>query len=39
MMQDGAYMNLGEPLDSLPNLLVEYAGTSLKDEDWLKVQW
>jgi hypothetical protein len=38
MMQDGAYMNLGEPLGSLPNVWVEYAGTSLKDEDWQKIQ-
>jgi len=39
MMQDGAYMNLGEPLDSLQNFLVEYAGTSLKDKDWQMIQW
>lgn len=30
MMQDGVYMNLGEPLDSLSDGTVEYAGTSLK---------
>jgi len=30
MMQDGVYMNLGEPLDSLSNVSVEYAGTSSK---------
>ena len=32
MMQDGVYMNLGEPLDSLSEALIEYAGTSLKGQ-------
>ena len=32
MMQDGVYMNLGEPLDSLSAGLIEYAGTSCKGQ-------
>ena len=32
MMQDGVYMNLGEPLDSLPKFTMEYAGTSFKGQ-------
>ena len=30
MIQDGVYMNLGEPLGSLSEVQIEYAGTSLK---------
>lgn len=28
MIQDGIYINLGEPTNSLSGLLMEYAGTS-----------